>query len=95
MRVWCLMVSIPAFQAGGTDSNSVTRSTYRGVVQLTRTPDLGSGGREFESHHFGHRDERLYKMLHMLPSTNWLGRNPFKVEMWDRAPLGVPLKAQG
>lgn len=55
MRVWCLTVSIPAFQAGGTDSNSVTRSIHRGVVQLTRTPDLGSGGREFESHHFDQR----------------------------------------
>lgn len=26
----------------------------------------------------------------MLPSTNWLGRNPFKVEMSDRSRLGVP-----
>ena len=32
MRVWCLTVSIPVFQTGGTDSISVTRSKYCGVV---------------------------------------------------------------
>ena len=36
MRVWCLMASTPAFQAGGTGSSPVTRSilNYCGVEQL-------------------------------------------------------------
>lgn len=35
---------------------------YRGVVQLARTPDLGSGGREFESHHF---DQKTHNSKHI------------------------------
>ena len=41
MRVWCLTVSIPAFQAGGTDSNSVTRSIISGCRKAGIAPHLG------------------------------------------------------
>lgn len=31
MRVWCLMASIPAFQAGGEGSNPFTRSILNSI----------------------------------------------------------------
>ena len=43
MRVWCLMASMSAFQAEGTGSNPVTRSTKKTVTSVVVAPRIAIG----------------------------------------------------